>query len=77
MQKNFTSYIKTIEGNLFQFICEPNAQTAHAKEFLFEVIKWVGDIEAFVKAQEEQKKAQDESAPATSNAQEPPKQEAA
>lgn len=52
MQKNLTSYVKTIENKVFQFICEPDAQTIHAKDFLCEVIKWIGDIEAYTKAQQ-------------------------
>ena len=46
------SYVEEIEGKTFQFICEHTAQTAHAKDFLFRVINWVGAIEDYAKQQQ-------------------------
>lgn len=62
MQKNLTSYCEVIDEKLFQFMCEPHAPTLHAKEFLFRVIKWIGDIEAYHQDQAAQQKAQLEEA---------------
>ena len=58
MQKLLSSYTEQVENKLFQFICEPDASVASAKDFLFRVIKWLGDLEAYHQAQVEKAKAQ-------------------
>ena len=52
-----------IDGNIFNFSCDPDAPIGVVKEALFEFLKYVGKVEDAAKEQEAAKKAAEAPAP--------------
>jgi hypothetical protein len=51
MLKMLTQLEHTIEGKVGKFLCDPDLSTVHAKEMLFQFLKYIGQIEDQGKAQ--------------------------
>ena len=61
MLKNISKFEMTIDGKVFQLLCECDTQFNQAKEFAYQLIKYIGQIEDEVKRkQEEETKAKSE-----------------
>lgn len=56
MIKNLTGFALEIEGKLYQIICQPDAPTQHCKEFAYQFLKYIGQIEDSAKKTEEELK---------------------
>jgi conjugal transfer/entry exclusion protein len=54
MLKNICKFEMTIEGKLFQLLCECDSQFNQAKEFAYQFLKYVGQIEDAVKRKQEE-----------------------
>lgn len=76
MLSNLVKLEHVVEGKAVQLLCAADAQIPHIKEALFAFMKYVGNVEDQVKAQQESAKNQAEanaaSAPPAPNAAEMP-----
>ena len=72
MLKNISKLEIYVEGKVYQFLCDPDAQLVHAKEALFQFQKYIGQVEDAIKAQQQKEASVDKPA----QIQEEPKQEA-
>lgn len=61
MLKTISKLEIEIEKKPYEFLCEPDSPLHHIKEALFQMLKFVGQVEDNVKAQLEQAKKEDES----------------
>lgn len=53
MLKNISQLKVSIDGKDHTYLCENDSQLSHVKEALFQFLKYVGQIEDQVKAQQE------------------------
>jgi hypothetical protein len=60
MLKNISKLEFTINNKAYQFICDSDSPLTDVKEFLFQCLKHIGQIEDEVRKQQD-KKAEDES----------------
>jgi hypothetical protein len=74
MLKNISRLEQKIGERIYHLLCDSDSPLVEVKEALFQFTKYVGSIEDAVKAQEEQKKAE-EAKPLEPEVKEEPKQE--
>ena len=72
MLKNVVKYEVMIENRLYQLFCESDAPTHHAKEFAFQFLKVLGQIEDQAKVVDETCKECSEEVKPETEACEPP-----
>ncbi len=58
MVKNLSGLVHTVEGKVYNFICDHDAPLSHVKEALFQFMGQVTKIEDTVKANAENKAAE-------------------
>jgi hypothetical protein len=56
MIKNISKFELTIDGKIFELLCDSDSQIGQVKEFVFQVTKYLGAIEDNIKAQQEKEK---------------------
>jgi hypothetical protein len=54
MQKQLTQLEVKVAEKIYQFTCDPSSPIEHAKEALFQFMKYIGAIEDAIKAQQAQ-----------------------
>ena len=60
MIKNIAKFETEIEDRTYQLLCELDSPIGHAKEFVFQFLKYLGQVEDNLKAQMEELKAKKE-----------------
>lgn len=60
MLKNISKLQIKIENKDYEFLCEPDSCLNHIKEALFQMLKFIGQVEDTAKVQFEQSKKEEE-----------------
>lgn len=76
MLKNLSSLQHKVGDKIYHLICDQDSPLEHVKESLFQFLKYCGQVEDQIKAQEEQKKLDEQpAAQEDSKVEEMPQQE--
>lgn len=57
MRKNLTQLKVTIHERDYQLICDPDSPIEHAREAIQQFIKYLDDLQAWVKSQQEKEES--------------------